>query len=92
MLPGLINHLTPEGQAPAQGLGNGEDLMGMLGMPASAAALIAGTAPGGAAFLEAGVQPGFERVKHRRRIGLIENLVVKALETARGHRAGRDGR
>jgi uncharacterized protein YidB (DUF937 family) len=31
MLPGLINHLTPEGQAPAQGLGNGEDLMGMLG-------------------------------------------------------------
>jgi uncharacterized protein YidB (DUF937 family) len=31
MLPGLINHLTPEGQAPEQGLGNGEDLMGMLG-------------------------------------------------------------
>ncbi|SFU71217.1 Uncharacterized conserved protein YidB, DUF937 family [Polaromonas sp. YR568] len=31
MLPGLINHLTPEGQAPAQGLGNGDDLMGMLG-------------------------------------------------------------
>jgi uncharacterized protein YidB (DUF937 family) len=31
MLPGLINHLTPEGQAPTQGLGNGEDLMGMLG-------------------------------------------------------------
>jgi len=31
MLPGLINHLTPEGQVPAQGLGNGEDLMSMLG-------------------------------------------------------------
>jgi len=31
ILPGLINHLTPEGQAPEQGLGNGEDLMGMLG-------------------------------------------------------------
>ncbi|MFC5523306.1 YidB family protein [Polaromonas jejuensis] len=31
MLPGLINHLTPDGQAPAQGLGNGGDLMGMLG-------------------------------------------------------------
>lgn len=31
MLPGLINHLTPGGQAPAQGLGNSEDLMDMLG-------------------------------------------------------------
>jgi uncharacterized protein YidB (DUF937 family) len=31
VLPGLINHLTPEGQAPAQGLGNSGDLMGMLG-------------------------------------------------------------
>ncbi len=31
MLPGLINHLTPNGQAPAGGLGNSGDLMGMLG-------------------------------------------------------------
>lgn len=31
VLPGLINHMTPEGQAPAQGLGNSGDLMGMLG-------------------------------------------------------------
>ncbi len=31
VLPGLINHLTPEGQAPSQGLGNSGDLMGMLG-------------------------------------------------------------
>ena len=31
VLPGLINHLTPEGQAPAEGLGNSGDLMGMLG-------------------------------------------------------------
>ena len=31
VLPGLINHLTPEGQAPAQGLGNSGDMMGMLG-------------------------------------------------------------
>lgn len=31
LLPGLVNHLTPEGQAPAQGLGNSGDLMGMLG-------------------------------------------------------------
>ena len=31
VLPGLINHLTPAGQAPAQGLGNSGDLMGMLG-------------------------------------------------------------
>ncbi|SFC71746.1 protein of unknown function [Polaromonas sp. OV174] len=31
MLPGLINHLTPDGQAPQQGLGNSGDLMGMLG-------------------------------------------------------------
>lgn len=31
LLPGLINHLTPEGQAPQQGLGNSGDLMGMLG-------------------------------------------------------------
>jgi uncharacterized protein YidB (DUF937 family) len=31
LLPGLINQLTPEGQAPAQGLGNSGDLMGMLG-------------------------------------------------------------
>ena len=31
VLPGLINHLTPEGQAPEQGLGNSGDLMGMLG-------------------------------------------------------------
>jgi uncharacterized protein YidB (DUF937 family) len=31
MLPGIINHLTPNGQAPAGGLGNSGDLMGMLG-------------------------------------------------------------
>ena len=31
MLPGLIDHLTPNGQAPAGGLGNSGDLMGMLG-------------------------------------------------------------
>ena len=31
LLPGLINHLTPNGQAPAGGLGNAGDLMGMLG-------------------------------------------------------------
>ncbi|MFM2050609.1 MAG: hypothetical protein RL682_1100 [Pseudomonadota bacterium] len=31
ILPGLINHLTPTGQAPAGGLGSAGDLMGMLG-------------------------------------------------------------
>jgi uncharacterized protein YidB (DUF937 family) len=31
MLPGLIDKLTPNGQAPAGGLGNSSDLMGMLG-------------------------------------------------------------
>lgn len=31
MLPQLINHLTPNGQAPAGGLGNSADLMGQLG-------------------------------------------------------------
>jgi uncharacterized protein YidB (DUF937 family) len=31
MLPGLVDHLTPHGQAPAGGLGNAGDLMGMLG-------------------------------------------------------------
>ncbi len=31
ILPGLINHLTPNGQAPEGGLGNAGDLMGMLG-------------------------------------------------------------
>ncbi|MDR3451292.1 MAG: YidB family protein [Rhodoferax sp.] len=31
ILPGLVNHLTPNGQAPAGGLGNTGDLMGMLG-------------------------------------------------------------
>ena len=31
MLPGLIDKLTPHGQAPAEGLGNSGDLMGMLG-------------------------------------------------------------
>ena len=31
MLPEIINHLTPGGQAPAGGLGNAGDLMGMLG-------------------------------------------------------------
>lgn len=31
MLPGIIDKLTPHGQAPAGGLGNSGDLMGMLG-------------------------------------------------------------
>ena len=31
MLPGLIDKLTPNGHAPADGLGNSGDLMGMLG-------------------------------------------------------------
>jgi uncharacterized protein YidB (DUF937 family) len=31
ILPGLINHLTPNGQAPEAGLGSSGDLMGMLG-------------------------------------------------------------
>ncbi len=31
ILPGLIDKLTPTGQAPAGGLGNAGDLMGMLG-------------------------------------------------------------
>jgi uncharacterized protein YidB (DUF937 family) len=31
ILPGLINGLTPNGQAPEGGLGNAGDLMGMLG-------------------------------------------------------------
>ena len=30
ILPGLVNHLTPNGQAPAGGLGNAGDVMGML--------------------------------------------------------------
>ena len=31
LLPEVINHLTPAGQAPEGGLGNSGDLMGMLG-------------------------------------------------------------
>ena len=31
VLPGLVDKLTPDGHAPATGLGNGGDLMGMLG-------------------------------------------------------------
>ena len=31
VLPGLVDKLTPDGQAPAAGLGNGGDMMGMLG-------------------------------------------------------------
>jgi uncharacterized protein YidB (DUF937 family) len=31
MLPGLVDQLTPSGQAPAGGLGNAGDLMGALG-------------------------------------------------------------
>jgi uncharacterized protein YidB (DUF937 family) len=31
MLPGIIDQLTPDGQAPTGGLGNAGDLMGMLG-------------------------------------------------------------
>ena len=30
MLPGVIDHLTPHGQAPEGGLGNSGELMGML--------------------------------------------------------------
>lgn len=31
MLPGLVDHLTPQGQMPSGGLGNSGDLMGVLG-------------------------------------------------------------
>ena len=31
ILPGIIDRLTPQGQAPQGGLGNASDLMGMLG-------------------------------------------------------------
>jgi len=31
ILPGLVDKLTPAGQAPAGGLGNAEDLLGSLG-------------------------------------------------------------
>jgi uncharacterized protein YidB (DUF937 family) len=31
MLPDIINHLTPHGEAPAGGLGSADDIMGMLG-------------------------------------------------------------
>ena len=31
VLPGLVDKLTPDGQVPAAGAGNGGDLMGMLG-------------------------------------------------------------
>ena len=31
VLPDILNHLTPNGTEPAQGLGNHSDLMGMLG-------------------------------------------------------------
>jgi uncharacterized protein YidB (DUF937 family) len=31
VLPGLIDHLTPHGQAPAQGFGGAEDIMKMIG-------------------------------------------------------------
>ena len=31
VLPGLVDQLTPTGQAPVAGLGNGGDLMGLLG-------------------------------------------------------------
>lgn len=31
ILPQIINHVTPNGQAPAGGLGNAGDIMGMLG-------------------------------------------------------------
>lgn len=31
VLPGLVDKFTPNGEAPAAGLGNGGDLMGMLG-------------------------------------------------------------
>ena len=31
LLPGVVDKLTPDGQVPTAGLGNGGDLMGMLG-------------------------------------------------------------
>lgn len=31
LLPGLVDHLTPQGQVPQGGLGNSSDLMGVLG-------------------------------------------------------------
>ena len=31
LLPGLVDHLTPQGQMPQGGLGNSSDLMGVLG-------------------------------------------------------------
>jgi uncharacterized protein YidB (DUF937 family) len=31
VLPGIINQMTPQGQAPAGGLGNAGDIIGMLG-------------------------------------------------------------
>ena len=31
VLPGILNHLTPAGEAPAEGLGNHSHLMGILG-------------------------------------------------------------
>ncbi|NVO05718.1 MAG: DUF937 domain-containing protein [Rhodoferax sp.] len=31
VLPGMVEKLTPDGQVPATGLGNGGDLMGLLG-------------------------------------------------------------
>jgi uncharacterized protein YidB (DUF937 family) len=31
ILPELVNHMTPDGQAPTAGLGNAGDLMGLLG-------------------------------------------------------------
>ena len=31
VLPGLVDHLSPQGQAPHGGLGNASDLLGMLG-------------------------------------------------------------
>ena len=31
VLPGMVDKLTPDGQVPTAGLGNGGDLMGMLG-------------------------------------------------------------
>lgn len=30
VLPGLVDHLTPQGQAPEQGVGSGDDLFGLL--------------------------------------------------------------
>ena len=53
MLPQLINHLTPDGQAPAGGLGNSADLMGQLG------SLLGGEQSGGLGNMLGGLASAF---------------------------------